>query len=238
MSLFSRSARPKSKFRETVESLAFTVIFVWLFTNHVAQATEVPTESMKPTILPGDHFFLDKIGFPDNTPVSLQKFVPLRAIHRGEIIAFWSPENPQIRLVKRVIGLPGETFEIRNRDVFINGQRLDEPYKVHVDPTAYPRAPWVPDMLQKRDNFGPVVVPPEHYFMMGDNRDNSNDSRFWGFAPRQSFIGRPLFVYWSFDAATTESPDWTLRDWAQHFGDVAEHFFTKTRWLRTGEFLR
>src|SRR5579884_2314873 len=124
MSLFSRSARPKSKFRETVESLAFTVIFVWLFTNHVAQATEVPTESMKPTILPGDHFFLDKIGFPDNTPVSLQKFVPLRAIHRGEIIAFWSPENPQIRLVKRVIGLPGETFEIRNRDVFINGQRL------------------------------------------------------------------------------------------------------------------
>jgi signal peptidase I len=155
-------------------------------------------------------------------------------VHRGEIIAFWSPENRQLRLVKRVIGLPGETVEVRNRDVYINGKKLDEPYAVHVDPNTYPPAPWVPQVLQKRDNFGPVVVPSDHYFMMGDNRDNSNDSRFWGFAPRQDFIGTPLFVYWSFASASTESPDWTMHDWVLHYEDIATHFFTKTRWLRTG----
>src|SRR5262249_38526023 len=105
----SRPAAQKSKLRESLESLAFTLVFVWLFTNHIAQATEVPTESMKPTILVGDHFFLDKVAFPGNYPESLQKYLPTRTIHRGDIIAFWSPENRQMRLVKRVIGLPGET---------------------------------------------------------------------------------------------------------------------------------
>jgi len=228
----------KSKVRETLESLAFTIVFVWLFTNHIAQATEVPTESMKPSILVGDHFFLDKVAFPANYPESLQKYLPARTIHRRDIIAFWSPENRQLRLVKRVIGLPGETLEIRGRQVYIDGEKLDEPYTVHIDPNVYPNQPSIPEVLRRRDNFGPVVIPPNQYFMMGDNRDNSNDSRYWGFARREDFIGRPLFIYWSFDQEPNESTEWSLHDWVAHCTDVAEHFFTKTRWFRTGEVLR
>src|SRR5262245_31567587 len=98
----NRSARPKSPMREWVESLLSTIVFVWIFTNHVAQATEVPTESMQPAIMPGDHFFLDKVAFPANYPDAIQKYLPVRAIHRGDIIAFWSPETSNLRLVKRV----------------------------------------------------------------------------------------------------------------------------------------
>ena len=169
------------------QSLASTLVFVWIFTHGVAQATVVPSESMTPTILVGDHFFLDKVAFPANYPQIMQNYLPARTINRGDIIAFWSPENPEMRLVKRVIGLPGETIEIRNRDVYINGRRLDEPYAVHTDVRE----------IDRRDTLESVMIPPDHFFMMGDNRDNSNDSRFWGFAPRESFIGKPLFVYWS-----------------------------------------
>src|SRR5438034_8590164 len=115
--------RRKGAFREWIESLAFTVIFVLVFTTYIAQATQVPTESMSPTILVGDHFFLDKVAFPANYPESLQKFLPARTIRRGEILAFWSPQDPNLRLVKRVIGLPGETVEVRNRIVYINGRQ-------------------------------------------------------------------------------------------------------------------
>jgi len=102
--------------------------------------------------------------------------LPVRTIHRGDIVALWSPENPNMRLVKRVVGLPGETLEVRHRGVYINGRKLDEPYAVHIDPRE----------MERRDSFGPVVIPPENFFLMGDNRDNSNDSRFWGFAPRKA----------------------------------------------------
>jgi signal peptidase I len=230
--------RQKSRIRESIESLAFTLVFVWLFTNHIAQATEVPTESMKPTILAGDHFFLDKVAFPANYPESLQKYLPVRTIHRGDIVAFWSPENRQIRLVKRVIGLPGETIEIRSRQVYINGKKLDEPYIVHIDPNSYSKESWVPDALQRRDNFGPAVIPANEFFMMGDNRDNSNDSRFWGFASRQDFIGKPTFIYWSYDLNPDQPYERSLPQWVAYYTDIAQHFFSKTRWFRTGELVK
>src|SRR5258705_978919 len=113
------------------KSLASTVVFAWLFTQHVAQATVVPSGSMSPTILVGDHFFLDKVAFPANYPRIMQNYLPARTVNRGDIIAFWSPENPEMRLVKRVIGLPGETIEIRNRDGYINGRKPDETQAVH-----------------------------------------------------------------------------------------------------------
>jgi signal peptidase I len=210
-----------------IKSFGSTIIFVWVFTTGIAQATVVPTESMLPTILVGDHFFLDKVAFPANYPRAVQKYLPVRAIHRGEIIAFWSPENPDIRLVKRVIGLPGDTVEIRHRDVYVNGRQLDEPYVVHTDANE----------IGLRDNFGPVLVPPDHFFMMGDNRDNSNDSRFWGFAPRENFIGTPLFIYWSYEDQPYGS-DITGLQWVEHSASVAAHFLTKTRWFRTGTVLR
>ena len=217
----------KSRIWSWIKSFGSTLAFVWVFTHGVAQATVVPTESMTPTILVGDHFFLDKLAFPANYPQALQRYLPVRTIHRGDIVALWSPENPNIRLVKRVIGLPGETLEVRDRDVYIDGQKLDEPYVIHTDPQE----------LDRRDNFEPVSIPPDHFFLMGDNRDNSNDSRFWGFAARESLIGRPLFVYWSYEDEPY-SQEMTLTQWVEHSASVAAHFLTRTRWLRTGTVLR
>jgi signal peptidase I len=217
----------KSHIWEWTKSLGSTLVFAWIFTHGVAQATVVPTESMIPTILVGDHFFLDKFGFPANYPTMLRKYLPNRMIERGEILAFWSPQDPQMRLVKRVIGLPGETLEVRNRDVYINGRKLTEPYVVHTDPRQFDR----------RDNFGPVTIPPNRFFMMGDNRDNSNDSRFWGFAPRESLIGTPLFIYWSYDDEPY-SQEMSAVQLVEHTASVATHFLTRTRWGRTGTILR
>ncbi len=211
----------------TVKSIASTLLFVWLVTHHIAQATVVPTESMSPTILVGDHFFLDKLAFPANYPEGLMKFLPARTIQRGEILAFWSPQDPDLRLVKRVIGLPGETIEIRNRVVYIDGRPLSEPYAVFSDPRVIPQ----------RDSMALTKIPPDSFFMMGDNRDNSNDSRFWGFARRDSVIGTPLFVYWSYDSG----PYRATRTWSEtgkYYASMAAHFFSNTRWSRTGTTFR
>src|SRR5438552_7719630 len=141
----------KSRMWQWMKSFGSTLVFVWVFTHSVAQATVVPTESMTPTILVGDHFFLDKVAFPANYPHALQKYLPIRTIHRGDIVALWSPENPNIRLVKRVIGLPGETLEIRHRDVYIGGNKLDEPYAVHTDRQEF----------ERRDHLDPVTIPAD-----------------------------------------------------------------------------
>jgi signal peptidase I len=204
------------------KSLTSTFVFAWMFTHHVAQATVVPSESMNPTILIGDHFFLDKVAFPANYPKALEKYLPVRTIHRGDIIAFWSPADPNTRLVKRVIGLPGETIEIQDDEVWIDGAKLNEPYVVHA-------------ALRRHGHVDAMTIPADHFFMMGDNRDNSYDSRFWGFAHRRDFIGKPLFVYWSYDGADYPSmQSWTTTDWIEHFASVATHFWSNTRWSRTG----
>src|SRR5437870_2631763 len=127
----------KGAFREWIESLLFTIVFVLVFTSYIAQATQVPTESMKPTILVGDHFFLDKISFPANYPAAVRPYLPHRSVKRLDIVAFKSPTDGNIPFVKRVIGLPGETLEVRSKAVYIDGKRLDEPYKIHVDSTTY-----------------------------------------------------------------------------------------------------
>src|SRR5215475_1964857 len=224
----------KGAFREWIESLAFTIVFVLVFTSYVAQATQVPTESMKPTILVGDHFFLDKVSFPANYPTAFRAYLPHRSIKRLDIIAFKSPTDGNIPFVKRVIGLPGERVEIRDKDVLINGTKLNEPYKIHVDSTTYSPDPWTPEELKVRDNYGPVVVPANHYFVMGDNRDNSNDSRYWGFVRWDEIIGKPLFVYWSYQSDPYVPGDKTLREWVDDYLLVAMHFFDRTRWFRIG----
>jgi signal peptidase I len=224
----------KGPFREWVESLAFTILFVLVFTSYIAQATQVPTESMKPTILVGDHFFLDKLAFPANYPAAIRPYLPHRSIRRLDIIAFKSPTDGNIPFVKRVIGLPGETVEIHGKSVYINGRKLDEPYKIHVDSTTYSDDAWTPEELKVRDNYGPVVVPRESYFVMGDNRDNSNDSRYWGFVTWEEVIGKPLFVYWSYESDPYVPGDKTLREWFDGYATVAFHFFDRTRWFRIG----
>jgi signal peptidase I len=219
----SRRARMWANFK----SLASTVVFVWLFTSGVAQATVVPTASMVPTILVGDHFFLDKVAFPANYPEALREFLPERTIKRGDIVAFNSPENPDLRLVKRVIAVGGEVFEMRNGDVYINDEKLKESYVVHRLPDAHWRS----------QNIAPMTIPPHTFFMMGDNRDDSHDSRVFGAVPRHSLIGKTTFVYWSYESEP-HKPNRTIKEWAEYYGSVAVHFVTRTRWARTGTVLR
>ncbi len=218
----------KSAAREWLESLVFSLIFVFFFTNFIAQATQVPTESMKPTILVGDHFFLDKFAFPANYPDFMMRVLPTRDIIRGDIVAFKSPENPKVPFIKRVVGLPGETLEIRDKTVYINGKELQEPYKYFIDVRDY----------VIRDNYGPKSIPPNCYFMMGDNRDNSNDSRYWGFVNSKLVIGKPLFIYWSYDAPPYDPRSKSILEHARDYASVAINFFSKTRWSRTGKILR
>jgi signal peptidase I len=221
--------RRGGKAREWTESLVSTIVFVVIFTSFVAQATQVPTASMVPTIFVGDHFFLDKIAFPGNFPTMLRDWLPRRTINRGDIIAFRPPPKAGMTtpFVKRVIGIPGDTVEVREKVVYLNGKRQEEPYKI------------ISTIEIQGDNFDKTIVPPDHFFVMGDNRDNSNDSRFWGFVERNSIIGKPLFVYWSYE---TDSPyEGGERSWssvAADYASVAQHFFTRTRWFRFGTMVR
>ena len=231
---FETPAPGKSHFREWCESLAFTIIFILIFTNYVAQATQVPTESMKPTILVGDHFFIDKLAFPGNLPSAVHKYLPHRSINRGDIIVFKSPVEGNIPFVKRVIGLPGEKIQIKDKAVYVNGRQLKEPYKIHVDPALYHDDRWTPEDLKIRDNYGPHIVPAHSYFVMGDNRDNSNDSRYWGFVRDDAVMGKPLFVYWSYESDPYIGPDRSLSDWLNGYLTIGMHFFDRTRWFRIG----
>ena len=217
----------KTRVWQNVKSVTSTLVFVWLFTHHVAQATMVPTESMNPTILVGDHFMLDKVAFPANYPDFLLKFLPERAIQRTDILAFWSPEVPDLRLIKRVIGLPGETLEIRVGDIYINGEKLKEPYVVHA----------LPSERRLLQNVPPISIPTDSFFMMGDNRDDSRDSRYFGAVSRKAMIGRPMFIYWSYESGPYPQ-DGGVGQWAEYYASIATHFFTRTRWMRTGTVLR
>jgi signal peptidase I len=223
---FAETVR-KNRWWGHFKSVTSTVVFVWLFTHHIAQATMVPTESMVPTILVGDHFMLDKVAFPANYPEFLQDVLPQRTIHRADIVAFWSPETPDLRLVKRVIGLPGEKLEIREGDIYINGEKLNEPYVVHA---------LQPD-FRPLQNMAPLTIPADSFFMMGDNRDYSHDSRFFGVISRRALIGRPLFIYWSYDGGPYPLGDRSIGEWAEYYASVATHFLTRTRWMRTGTVL-
>lgn len=228
----------KSVAWEWVESLAFTVVFVLIFTSYIAQATQVPTESMKPTILVGDHFFLDKLGFRANYPEIVRPWIPERTVGRGDILAFRSPTDQAIPFVKRVIAVGGDTVEIRGKSVYINGEKLDEPYKIHVDSSIYSDEGWTPEELRVRDGYGPMVVPPDSFFLLGDNRDNSNDSRFWGFVNKDQLIGKPMFVYWSYEADPYVPGDRNLREAIEDYASIAANFFTRTRWFRIGTMIR
>jgi signal peptidase I len=221
--------RRGGKTREWMESLVSTVVFVIIFTSFVAQATQVPTASMVPTIFVGDHFFLDKLAFPGNFPEIVRGWLPQREIKRGDIIAFRPPPkaNSTTPFVKRVIGISGDVVQVRNRVLYLNGKKQEEPYKIHVN------SPTGGEIFG--DSYGPETVPPGQFFVMGDNRDESSDSRTWGFVDRQSIIGKPLFVYWSY---ASESPyDGGNRSWSSAAADylsVAQHFFSRTRWFRFG----
>jgi signal peptidase I len=249
-----RRARRESVW-ETVRSLLTVLIAVFFIRTFVTEATVIPTGSMEKTILIGDHVFLDKLLYGPRLPFTSVRVPPLKTVRRQEIVAFRYPRNPSVMFVKRVIGVGGDLIRIKDKKVFVNGHPLAEPYAQYqftsmfplrdnfpppVDqiatlPAAWGLDPgWAREMAQFIENDG-LRVPPGYLFMMGDNRDNSLDSRFWGFVPMENVVGELLFVYWSYDAP---SRDWTAEDLTDRVKfnlSIVWNFIRRTRWSRTGK---
>ncbi|HTL44006.1 MAG TPA: signal peptidase I [Vicinamibacterales bacterium] len=220
----------KSVLREYFESIVIAVILALFVRTWVVQAFKIPTGSMEYNLLIGDHLLVNKFIFGP-TPLAVGKaLLPVRPIRRGDIIVFKYPDQPDRDLIKRVIGLPGETVELRNKKVYIDGKPIDEPYVHFLTPpsTAFQEI----TSSDVRENYGPVTVPPEQYFVMGDNRDNSEDSRYWGFLPKNNVKGKALIIYWSYESGREDYLDEGYVASAKRLGSVFVHFFTRTRWER------
>jgi signal peptidase I len=195
-----RPAYRKSTAREYFESICVAVILALFVRTFIVQAFKIPTGSMENNLLIGDHLLVNKFVFAPTLSGVENTLLPIDPIRRGDIVVFKYPEEPERDFIKRVIGLPGETIELRNKKVYINNKPIDEPYVHYLFPPdegAHAEDSGFNDFDVRR-TYGPVTVPEGHYFMMGDNRDNSQDSRYWGFMPRSYVKGKALFVYFSF----------------------------------------
>ena len=229
-----RAARKSSGIVKLAQEWAVTLLLFLFVTTTMVQAYVVPTGSMENNILVGDHMLVDKIGFENGGNNWSSYVLPRREVKRGDIIAFRYPADIRQTFVKRVIGLPGDRIRLVNKQVIRNGRTIDEPYVRHSDPSVdddrdnFPTAAALEKFAPHVED-GAVVVPPAMLFVMGDNRDDSLDSRYWGFVPDNYVVGKPLVIYWSFDAPTSDLLNWNLA----HLEDVTLHFFTKTRWSRT-----
>jgi signal peptidase I len=221
----------KSTIREYYEALLIAFIFVNFARIFAFQAFKIPSGSMEDNLLIGDHIVVNKFIYGPADRV-LSRLLPLREVQRRDVIVFRYPEQPEVDFVKRVIGLPGETIFIDDKKVFIDGKALDEPYAVFADPQIYPAGTFLPDPWRTRDQFGPFQIPVGQYFAMGDNRDYSHDSRFWGTVPRSMIKGRAFMVYWSFDLKPPP-PGSPFRERLEELANVVRLFFVKTRWERT-----
>jgi len=183
----------KSRFREYAEALIIAVILALFIRTFVVQAFKIPSGSMIPTLNIGDHILVNKFIFGTKIPFTDMILIPFSQPHRGDIIVFKYPEDENKDFIKRVVGLPGDTLEVRNKIVYINGKALSETYAYYSDAAIFPRG------TQPRDNMAPVMIPHDSYFMMGDNRDHSLDSRFWGFVKLNKIKGKAFIIYWSWD---------------------------------------
>src|ERR1700721_3101868 len=228
--------------RGTVAEWTITILLLLFGTTFLVQAFVIPTGSMEDTLLIGDHLLVDKLAYAPGGPIS-KYIMPYLDVKRGDIIVFRYPTDIQQTFVKRCMGVPGDRIHIVNKQVYVNGKMLDEPYKYnktdYIDSYRdnFPGDPNVTlergaiDMLQNHLVNGEIVVPPNSYFAMGDNRDSSWDSRYWGFVPRQNLIGKPLIIYWSFDRPSDQLNTNSIS--FPQMLDLATHFFSKTRWRRT-----
>ncbi len=246
--------KPKETTVEFLSSLAAVLVTGLFIITFVVQAFEIPSSSMENTLLIGDHVFVNRIQFaPRSSWVG--RLLPYRDVHFRDIVVFLSPETPGLYVVKRIIGVPGDRIHLRNGVVYRNGVALEEPYVDHDDDRQdsyrndFPAVPpppedgniwgsWaavLPSYIQGDD----IVVPPDHYFAMGDHRGVSLDSRYWGFIPKDNVIGRPMFIYWSFETPGDEYLKTSVYERAKFFlGQVVLHFFDKTRRRRTLQFVR
>ena len=225
------------KLKAFINEWSINIVILLFGTTTLVQAFIVPTPSMDTTVRVGDHLLVDKLSYAPAGFFS-RHFLPYTDPKRGDVIVFRYPMDIQQNYVKRVIGVPGDHLRIVDKTIYLNGKPLQEPYVQHVFPGIepyrdnFPSEPSGPvadrarQMLAEHVVNGELVVPPESYFAMGDNRDNSLDSRYWGFVPRENIIGKPLVIFWSYDAPTED------------FMDVAKNFFFKTRWERTLKLVR
>ncbi|HVN74922.1 MAG TPA: signal peptidase I [Thermoanaerobaculaceae bacterium] len=220
-------------FREYYEAILVAVIFTLFARTFVAQAFKIPTGSMEDNLLVGDHLFVNKFIYASHWDTPLHRLMPYRDIRRGDVVVFKYPQEPDRDFIKRAVAIPGDTLEIRDKVLFVNGKEEVNPHLVHKDPVVFPNSQFVSDQARRRDQFGPFTVPPGSVFCMGDNRDNSYDSRFWGPVPRDYFKGRALFIYWSYEAEPN-SHEWRgWNDRLRQLFSVGLHFFTRTRWNRS-----
>lgn len=231
---------------EFLSSMAVVLVTGLFIITFNLQAFEIPSSSMENTLLVGDHVFVDRVAFAPKT--TWMPLLPYRTIRRDDIVVFLSPETPGLYVVKRVIGVPGDRIHLRDGKVYLNGVAQNEPYVIHsmgnYDPYRdnFPAvsaaesgthvAPDWPLMMGMMKQGDDIVVPPDSYFGMGDNRDVSYDSRYWGFIPRENIIGRPLFIYWSFETPNDQYTKTELSDRVKFVGQIVVHFFDKTRWGR------
>jgi signal peptidase I len=223
--------RDKSVFREYFELIAETAVFVFFVMTFVVQAFQIPTGSMEPTLLIGDFLLVNKLAY--TRPVLPLEIAvePRKTIARKDIVVFKYPKDLTKDYVKRVIALEGEKFEIKDKQVFINDKPIEEPYKVHSDTQVYSKSETYHYDDVIRDNYGPVIVPPGHCFVMGDNRDNSQDSRYWGFLPIENIKGKPWVIYFSYGA---ERDAWQKTSLRARLKKIVS-FIPKARW---GRFLK
>jgi signal peptidase I len=228
----------------SLQSLMGTVVIAIFVITFIVQAFQIPSESMENTLLVGDYLLVNKLcygghGLGDH-------FMPYQKITRGDIIVFHYPVDPQQHFVKRVIGVPGDRLRMVNKKVLINGKPLDEPYVRFLEPPNnlfrdnFPRLDiaarglggdwWL--QMKKLVVDDQLIIPEGHYFVMGDNRDDSEDSRYWGFVPRENIIGRPLVIYWSV-RDWDHGPSASVMGRLYHVAYAVTHIFQITRWNRT-----
>jgi signal peptidase I len=191
--------------RERADPVLAAIVFALFARTFLFQAFEVPSSSMEKNVLTGDRLLVNKFVLAPVVP-ALAALLPSRQVRRGDIVVFRFPEDPNRDFLKRVIGLPGETVAIRDKRVFVDGRLLNEPYAFHADDRVWPDDPSIPEDLRRRDQLAPSLVPRNAYFVMGDNRDDSNDSRYWGIVPAGHIEGRALFVYWSLVPRGSDAP--------------------------------
>jgi signal peptidase I len=220
----------KSTAREYFESIAIAVILALFIRTFVVQAFKIPTGSMENNLLIGDHLLVNKFVFGPAASGLEKAILPMRDIGRGDVVVFKFPQEPDRDFIKRVIGLPGETLELKNKKVYVNGTPIEEPYVHFLVPPSAEGQEVAPFDL--RESYGPVTVPEGQYFVMGDNRDNSQDSRWWGYLPRDLVKGKALMIYWSFESDRNDYQQDGLGDTLRGIADVVTGFFTRTRWER------
>jgi signal peptidase I len=225
----------KSIAREYLESIVVAVILALFIRTFAVQAFKIPTGSMESNLLIGDHLLVNKLVYSPSLGAFENMILPKKPIQRGHVVVFKFPEDPARDFIKRVIGLPGEKVEIRDKVVYIDGEALNEPYVRFLEP-ARPRSDPEYGLRGEgiRDNWGPRIVPEGKLLVLGDNRDNSRDGRFWGFLPEDQVKGRALLVYWSYEASREEYQRTGLLEWTRDTLSA----FGRTRWTRFFHLIR